>query len=179
MKKAGIYTRTGDSGNTSLANGTRVGKEHPRVEAYGTLDELSAHLGLLAIAMGMHEQRHTVENIINNIFSLSGYLAQENADICPVAPDAIEHIESLIDELSASLPPAGGFLLPSAHQASAQANLCRTICRRAERRIVALNKQSHIDPLATAYINRLSDYLFTLSRILNSGAEKKWEKYWK
>lgn len=179
MKKAGIYTRTGDNGITSLADGTRVSKEHPRVEAYGTLDELNALLGLLAIAMENHAQRPTVENIMNNIFSLSSYLAQENAATCPVTPEAIESIEAIIDELAASLPPAGGFLLPSSHPASAQANLCRTVCRRAERRMATLNSHSPVDLLATAYINRLSDYLFTLSRILNKGEEKKWEKYWK
>lgn len=176
MKKAAVYTRTGDNGTTSLIGDTRVEKDHPRVEAYGTLDELNAQLGLLAIAMGNHQQRATVERIENNIMSVSCILATEKNVQCTVAVNETTLIEKEIDSIEAQLPPLAGFVLPSSVYASAQANVCRTVCRRAERRIVTLSKSCQIDNSILTYINRISDYLFSLSRLLNDGEEKKWEK---
>ncbi|MBR7166744.1 MAG: cob(I)yrinic acid a,c-diamide adenosyltransferase [Bacteroidaceae bacterium] len=180
MKKAIIYTRTGDSGTTSLMGGKRVSKDHPRVEAYGTLDELNAHLGLLAATMHEHEECSTIEQIMNNIMTLGCYLAREEVETtCPVTEESIATLEKHIDELYSHLAPLRGFILPSCDEASARANLCRTVCRRAERRIITLAQHAEISPLATSYVNRLSDYLFALSRILDTEDEKTWENHWK
>lgn len=179
MKKATIYTRNGDKGTTHLAGGSKVEKDHLRVEAYGTLDELNAHLGILAANIQEDEQRSIIENTINNIFSIGCYLAQEKESKSPVIAEAITELESHIDNIDAKLPVLENFILPIGSKASLQANLCRTVCRRAERRIVTLSHKEKIDALILAYINRLSDYLFSLSRLLNTEEEKKWEKYWK
>lgn len=180
MKKAIIYTRTGDSGTTSLMGGKRVSKDHPQVEAYGTLDELNAHLGLLAATMHEHEERSTIEQIMNNIMTLGCYLAREEVETtCPVTEESIATLEKHIDELYSHLAPLRGFILPSCDETSARANLCRTVCRRAERRIITLAQHAEISPLATSYVNRLSDYLFALSRILDTEDEKTWENHWK
>ncbi len=168
MKKAVIYTRTGDKGSTSLIGGNRVAKDHPRVEAYGTLDELNAQLGILLIAMNGIEQCATIEQIEKNIIIISATLANENSTTLPIDNKAIDELEQEIDKIDAMLPPIHSFLLPGKNFASAQANLCRTVCRRAERRIVTLTKICDIAPEILKYINRISDYLFTLSRLLYS-----------
>ena len=179
MKKAAIYTRKGDSGTTSLAGGKRVAKDDARVEAYGTIDELNAHIGLLAAAMGQNEHSKAIEAISNNLFAVGSYLAWENPCSVPVTTEAIERIEAQIDALDSRLRPIDRFLLPPCNETAARANVCRTVCRRAERRIVTLAGNANIDPLITTYVNRLSDYLFTLSRILSQGCEKFVEKDWK
>lgn len=179
MKKTTIYTRTGDNGTTLLAGGSRVSKDHPRVEAYGTLDELNAHLGLLATAIHDSEQKTIVTNTINNIFTIGCYLAQEQECTCPITQESITQMENEIDRISAQLPPMHQFLLPIGNAASMQANLCRAVCRRAERRIITLSQTAEIPNKVIEYINRLSDYLFQLHRLLNIGAEKEWEKHWK
>ena len=176
MKKACIYTRTGDSGNTSLAGGTRVTKDHPRVETYGTLDELNAHLGLLAASLGDSKTIGFIEGIESCIFAIGGHLANENSNESPVNEGDIERLEHEIDIISASLPPLKSFILPANSEQAARANVCRTICRRAERVMVALGKECTICPCAMVYMNRLSDYLFTLQRQLMDGKEKMWQK---
>lgn len=179
MKKATIYTRTGDDGTTLLAGGNRVSKDHPRVEAYGTLDELNAHLGMLVNAIHNDEQKKIILNIINNIFTIGCHLAQEQECVCPVTKEAISQLEQEIDRINLQLPALHSFVLPIGNEESTRANLCRTVCRRAERRIVNLSHKAKISPTITEYINRLSDYLFSLHRLLNTGAEKEWEKHWK
>ena len=176
MKKATIYTCTGDSGNTSLAGGTRVAKNHPRVEAYGTLDELNAHLGLLAASIDNAATIGFIEGIENCIFTIGCHLANENNQESPVNESDIEKLEREIDTISASLPPLKSFILPANSEQAARANVCRTICRRAERVMVTLSKECTIYPCAMVYINRLSDYLFTLQRQLMDGKEKMWQK---
>lgn len=176
MKKATIYTRTGDNGTTSLIGGARVAKDHPRVEAYGTLDELNAQLGLLAIAIANHPQKETVERIEKNIITICSILATDTCEPQAIAAGEIESIEKEIDNIDILLPPLRCFLLPSGVYASAQANLCRAVCRRAERRIVSLSSNCVIESSILTYINRISDYLFTLSRLLDSETEKKQEK---
>ena len=176
MKKATIYTCTGDSGNTSLAGGTRVAKNHPRVEAYGTLDELNAHLGLLAASIDNAATIGFIEAIENTIFTIGCHLANENDQESPVNESDIERLEREIDTISASLPPLKSFILPANSEQAARANVCRTICRRAERVMVALGKECTICPCAMVYMNRLSDYLFTLQRQLMDGKEKMWQK---
>jgi len=176
MKKATIYTCTGDSGNTSLAGGTRVAKNHPRVEAYGTLDELNAHLGLLAASIDNAATIGFIEAIENSIFTIGCHLADENSQEMPVNESDIERLEREIDTISASLPPLKSFILPANSEQAARANVCRTICRRAERVMVTLGKEYTICPRAMVYMNRLSDYLFVLQRQLMDGKEKMWQK---
>ena len=175
MKKAIIYTRTGDNGTTSLADGTRVAKSHPIVEAYGTLDELNSHIGLLVVSTTDKETKERLEEIENTIFSIGCYIAAHGKRDCPVTADDVTIFEQHIDSIEASQPPVGGFLLPGNTEASARANVCRTICRRAERRLVDIAGNIAIEPHVMAYINRLSDYLFLLQRQLDRGEEKKWK----
>ena len=176
MKKATIYTRTGDSGTTSLCGGTRVAKDHPRVEAYGTLDELNAHLGLLAASLDNAATIGFIENIENTIFNIGCHLANESCQESPVCESDIEKIEKEIDTISATLPPLKSFILPAGSEQAARANVCRTICRRAERQMTTLGREHNVAPLAMVYVNRLSDYLFMLQRQLLGGKEKLWQK---
>lgn len=178
MKKATVYTRKGDNGTTTIIGGKQLDKDHARIEAYGTIDELNANLGLLIAAMGENTHTGQVENITNNLFSIGSYLASENA-VCPVTGQALRELEESIDVMEAELPQLHSFVLPATTEAAARANVCRTICRRAERRITTLSKEAVISTNTTAYINRLSDYLFTLSRLLGHTTEKYWEKHWK
>ena len=174
MTKARIYTRTGDNGTTSLAGGMRVAKNCQRVEAYGTLDELNAHLGMLAVAI---EDEHTagiIEKIESQIMSIGSILATDNSNTA-IDKKHICMLEKEIDTLEATLPPLNSFIMPGGNEAAARTNLCRTVCRRAEREIVTLGEETHIDSNIIAYINRLSDYLFLLQRQLLGCAEKKWE----
>lgn len=178
MKKSAIYTRNGDKGTTSLIGGKRVAKCHPRVEAYGCIDELNAHIGLLMAAISTHPQQHILEGIANNLFNIGSILACEEST-ADVPQSAIEKIEEQIDTISALLPQQKGFLLPPTAESAARANLCRTVCRRAERKVIALAEENEVSATICSYINRLSDYFFVLSRLLCSGAEKYWEKHWK
>ncbi len=175
-KKAAIYTGKGDDGTTSLIGGTRVRKDHIRVEAYGTLDELNAHLGLLAAAIDDKKKAEFIEHIERTLLTIGYHLADENSEKCLIAEEDIAQLERVIDNLEASLPAMRTFILPGGREAAARANLCRTVCRRAERAMVTLNEEKNIAPEALVYINRLSDYLFLLQRELSGGEEKKWEK---
>lgn len=176
MKKAVIYTRTGDEGTTSLLGNTRVRKNHPRVEAYGTLDELNAHLGMLNVTVDDCNIRIVIEQIENQIITLGSYLATDRECECAIGTEEIKAIEKAIDSLEAELPPIHEFILPGSTEAAARANLCRTVCRRAERAIVTLQESCKVDSMALVFINRLSDYLFMLQRKLAEGTEKKWQK---
>ena len=176
MKKATIYTGTGDNGTTTLANGTRIPKDHPRVEAYGTLDELNANLGLLASSLNDTETIDFIVEIENNVFTIGCHLATEGKTNHPINENNIDKIEKSIDNITASLPKLKDFILPAGTEQAARANVCRTICRRAERAMTTLGKECWISPLAMTYINRLSDYLFALQRQLMNGKEKIWQK---
>lgn len=179
MKKATIYTGTGDNGTTSLIGGTRVPKDHKRVEAYGTIDELNAHLGLLIVAINDDEAISMLEEAGSNLLALGSSLATES-DTATLLPQAgITSLENAIDRMEAGLPPMHKFILPGGNEAAARANMCRTVCRRAERAIVSLSRESMIDSTILVYINRLSDYLFLLQRQLLDGKEKIWEKHCK
>lgn len=172
-----IYTRTGDGGQTSLVGGTRVSKTHPRLEAYGTIDELSSHLGLLCAMLRQQNQPFPAEdterfllNIQHQLFVVSTLLATEEGSSyrpAPLAPDAIATLEQEIDALQSGMPPLRAFVIPGGSMAAAQAHVCRTVCRRAERRVLALSEQASVDKGVICYINRLSDYLFVLARHLN------------
>lgn len=176
MKKAVIYTGTGDCGSTSLAGGNRVPKNHCRVEAYGTIDELNAFIGLLAASLDDNCTVAFIEKIENDLLCIGSYIATENATCSPIGKERIEALEKAIDTLEAALPQMHSFILPGHSDRAARANVCRTVCRRAERQLVALAAECSIDALAMVYMNRLSDYFFLLQRSLMQGTEKKWQK---
>ena len=180
-----IYTRTGDSGTTSLVGGVRASKASARLEAYGTTDELNSFLGLLLTYPDLTEADvTTLQMVQNKIFNLGAYLATDNSSNPDIQPQGLgeEHInilEQQIDTLTASLPELRFFILPGGTPSAAQANICRAVCRRAERRAVALSGQAIVAPIALHFLNRLSDYLFTLGRARNHRAnnpEIAWQK---
>ncbi len=180
-----IYTRTGDLGTTSLVGGKRVSKSSVRLEAYGTVDELNSFIGLLIATDGVDDDaRRTLRTVQNKLFNLGAYLATDTADIPMAEPqglgqEAISYIEEHIDRLTEGLPEMRCFVLPGGTVASAQAQVCRAVCRRAERRVIALAAETRVDDVAIRYLNRLSDYLFTLARHLNHAAgvaDIPWEK---
>ena len=175
MKITKVYTRGGDMGKTSLVGGQRVSKASARLEAYGTVDELSSHLGLLAAMLSDDSERDMIIRIQNCLFNVCTNLAteQETTPLYPSAylPDGeIELLEQKVDEIMQMLPERQGFVLPGGTKEAAQAHVCRTVCRRAERRIVALSEVAQITPSVLQYVNRLSDYLFVLAKKINFNA---------
>lgn len=183
MEKSPLYTRTGDAGTTALVGGKRVSKTDPRLEAYGTVDELNSHLGVLAASPVIrHDDRATIIYIQNKLFNIGAYLATDNPDNAPtecvgLGHTAIATIENEIDRLDSLVPPLTQFVLPGGCPLSAQANVARTVCRRCERRILALQQATRIDDAVTRFINRLSDYLFILGRYYNNLTETP-ENFW-
>ena len=166
-----IYTRTGDAGQTSLAGGKRVAKTHPRLEAYGTVDELTSHLGLLSALVTEESDKKTLFTVQQSLFAISSLLATEPESKWqpePFSPTHTEALEAEIDRLQAQVPPMRCFIVPGGCQAAAQAHVCRTVCRRAERRMLTLSEQCEVSADALRYINRLSDYLFVFARYLNA-----------
>ena len=175
MKITKVYTRRGDMGKTSLVGGQRVSKASVRLEAYGTVDELSSHLGLLATMLADGSDKEMIIRIQNCLFNVCTNLAtdQEQTELYPSAylPDGeIEAMEQKVDEIMKMLPERQGFVLPGGTKEAAQAHVCRTVCRRAERRIVALSEVAKITPSVLQYVNRLSDYLFVLAKKINFNA---------
>lgn len=177
-----IYTRTGDKGTTSLVGGTRVPKTSPRLEAYGTVDELNAAIGLL-LAFGIPAPvvAETLRTVQHRLFNLGSQLATEpDSKYQPkgILPADVTAMEAEIDRLDATLPRHNRFILPGGTIAAAQAHVARTVCRRAERRILALTDAGiEVDPAALAYVNRLSDYLFLVGRHCCTAASAP-EIYW-
>ena len=160
-----IYTRSGDKGMTSLANGDRVKKCDDRVEAYGTLDELSAHIGILA-AICPEQHREDLYDIQRHIFSINGALALWKEPHGLPTAETVAAMERLIDSIDTSNGRFGGFVLPGGTFPAAQSDVCRTVCRRAERAIYRLGDK--VLPQETMeYINRLSDFFFLFARYLN------------
>ncbi len=178
-----IYTRTGDQGQTSLVGGQRVSKTCARLESYGTIDELCSQIGLLITYCTDDHDLQSLTQVQNTLFVVGGYLATDNSqrDVRPgniVTPDMVTAIETEIDRINATLPPFRCFILPGGCRAAAVCHVCRTVCRRAERRILALCEEgAEVDTQVIAYINRLSDYLFVLARKLNAD-EKHEEIIW-
>lgn len=172
MKITRVYTRTGDKGTTSLVGGVRIKKSDPRLEAYGTVDELSAHLGLLAAMMTGDDNRQTIIRIQNNLFNVCTHLATDQSQT-PLYPSAhlaegeVQFLEQEVDRMMALLPERQGFVLPGGTPTAAQAHVARTVCRRAERRIAALAEVAVVGDEVQQYVNRLSDYLFVLAKIIN------------
>lgn len=186
MKKSILYTATGDKGTTSLVDGTRTPKDDPRVEAYGTLDELNSHIGLLRSACPPDEldTDTTLNTIQCRLFDIGTALATPTPNDSADAPQAlttedIRALENAIDTVDAAVEPMRGFILPAGSESAARAHVARTVCRRAERRIVSLSKHTAVHNLSLIYLNRLSDYLFALARHCNRIAgvnEVLWQK---
>jgi len=166
MKKSKVYTRTGDSGTTSLVGGTRIAKNHIRLEAYGTIDELNSFLGLLRSQEIDATDKQNILKIQNDLFILGGVLATENEKYSHqnITEEHIQFIENQIDMIDSELPPLQNFVIPSGFQPAALCHVCRTVCRRAERIICTLSETTKIPDLIGIYVNRLSDYLFVLAR---------------
>lgn len=177
-----LYTRKGDDGRTALSTGTRVPKDDPRVEAYGTVDELNAQLGVSISSGVCRRLRQELAAIQNRLFDLGADLATPASDNpeFEVPRLEVEHVvalEALIDELNESVGPLENFILPGGSPGAAALHLARTICRRAERRVVTLAHDGDVNDAAFAYLNRLSDALFVMARYenLQSGtAEPLW-----
>ena len=165
------YTKTGDCGQTSLASNQRVSKTCTRIEAYGTVDELNSQVGLLITYCTYSHDIEVLTDVQETLFVSGGILATDSSESvpdCSVTPDMVLHIEQEIDTICATLPPLKSFILPGGTRASAISHICRTVCRRAERRILCLHEQGNsVNHNIIAYINRLSDYFFVLARKLN------------
>lgn len=180
-----IYTRTGDQGKTSLVGGQRVSKTCARLESYGTIDELCSQIGLLITYCTNEHDIQFLTDIQGQLFVVGGYLATDNSqqDVRPgniVTEEMVISLEQEIDAINATLPPFRCFILPGGCRAAAVCHVCRTVCRRAERRILCLVEEgAEMDAQVISYVNRLSDYLFVLARKLNvdeKHAEILWQR---
>lgn len=163
-----IYTKKGDSGETSLIGGTRVPKHHIRIEAYGTTDELNSYMGLLGNQPEVADFLPLIREVQYQLFVIGSHLAndEEASHFHPpkIDAEAVTLLEKSIDEMDSQLPALKNFVLPGSHPASSIAHIARCVCRRAERNVVHLNELLPVEPLLITYLNRLSDWLFTLSR---------------
>jgi cob(I)alamin adenosyltransferase len=179
-----IYTKTGDSGETGLFGGGRVSKAHVRVEAYGAVDELNSVIGWILSLVSDPSITTGLQSIQSDLFTLGAQLAtpeetrgrRPNVPVLPVS--RIHDLEHWIDELDRGLPPLRNFILPGGSPAGAALHIGRTVCRRAERRVVALADSESVDPDAIIYLNRLSDLLFVMARDVNERAgvpEQTWQ----
>jgi cob(I)alamin adenosyltransferase len=181
-----LYTRSGDAGTTGLFGGGRVAKDHPRVEAYGAVDELNSTLGVAVSAVRQKRLVATLQDIQNELFNIGSELASEGGGKAEAlgrlftdADAKITHLERLTDEYDAKLAPLTTFILPSGSPAGVLLHLCRTVCRRAERAVVHLSHEEAVNPELVRYLNRLSDLLFVLARYVNKAAgqpERPWRK---
>ena len=168
-----IYTRTGDNGTTSLVGGKRVSKTDPRLDAYGTIDELNSFIGLMLSTMdGKAENPENIRWIQQKLFNIGGCLATDTSafelpENCKVQAQDVERIEHMIDAVQEGLPQQHSFILPGGTQAASYAHVARTVCRRAERLILALPDEAKAPSELLQYVNRLSDYLFVLARRIN------------
>lgn len=177
-----IYTKTGDKGQTSLIGGTRVPKHHIRIEAYGTVDELNSWIGLLRdVIAEAHVQKILIE-VQDRLFTIGSSLAADPEKSKMKLPELKEEdvtlLEKEIDAMDAVLPPMKSFVLPGGHEIVSHCHIARCICRRAERCVIHLTETSPVNEVVVHYLNRLSDYLFTLSRKLSmdlGAKEIPWE----
>ena len=177
-----IYTKTGDQGTTSLLGGTRVPKYDLRIEAYGTVDELNAHLGKLQDSLNLPGQQDQLHQIQQQLFLIGSHLAtdpqKDKVKLPELSSTATEELEQSIDKLNEELPPLRNFVLPGGHPANSQAHISRCVCRRAERRVVELGTHAPVNGDIVVYLNRLSDWLFVLSRYISFRAGVE-ERLWK
>lgn len=169
-----IYTRTGDDGTTGLLGSQRVSKDDARVEAYGSVDELNAGLGAAAAHDPAGLLRNELAAIQARLFHVGAELATPDATLLQklprVADDDVTALEALIDRLEATLPPLTSFVLPGGSPLAAELHRARTVCRRAERRVVTLSRHSEVEPRLVRYLNRLADLLFVMARYANANA---------
>ena len=177
-----VYTKTGDKGITSLIGGTRVKKSDIRINSYGTVDELNSFIGLLVTYIEEQETIDLLAEMQNVLFNIGCNLAmgdnfKKELKESVVTNKLIENVENAIDRMQAAIPELKSFVIPGGSRSASIAHVCRTVCRRAERLIIALDETSEVDKNLLAYINRLSDYFFILSRYLNN-IEKVAEKIW-
>ncbi len=177
-----IYTRTGDKGDTGLLGGARVPKDHIRIEAYGTIDELNSHIGMLR-DLGAFDQSDLLLAVQDRLFTIGSRLASASEDeadrfkVPHLAEADITALEAAMDAMDKELPEMRNFILPGGHPAVSQAHICRTVCRRAERNLVKLMHQEVLPEILVRYLNRLSDLLFVLARWLGKrtgAAEIPW-----
>lgn len=173
MPKSFLYTGTGDKGTTSLIGDVRIAKDSIRLEAYGTVDEFSSFLGcVISNPECPKEEKENLLEIQNKLFHVGAYLAtqvkeNERNGIEGLNENEIRIVEKWIDRLDEAVPPLRSFILPGGSELAAQTHVARSVCRRAERRIVTLSLNEFVDPLVLEYMNRLSDYLFILARYVN------------
>ena len=182
-----IYTKTGDKGETSLYGGTRVSKAAPRVESYGTLDELNAFIGLAKAEISDEKVLNQLQKIQFDLFTVGSEAATptdkmllangKNRLDLMISEKEITELELWMDDFDAELEPLRFFILPSGGKAAATVHVCRTVCRRAERAMVFLNETEEVRPELIKYLNRLSDYLFILARYISKISGEK-EDYW-
>lgn len=178
-----IYTKTGDDGVTGLGTGERVPKTHPRIEAYGAVDELNAALGVVLASRPTVELLEPLRRIQNELFHAGADLCVPEADKARrpgprIEARHVEGLEQLMDRLGSSLPALENFVLPGGSPAAAQLHVCRTVCRRAERAVLRLRESEPVNPEVIRYLNRLSDALFVLARFENrraGEAEPQWD----
>ncbi len=183
MAKSLIYTRTGDKGTTSLVGGQRVSKADRRIESYGTIDELNSFIGLLMTAIEDSEDEKFLLFIQHKLFTIGSYLATDQSTTelkieSQVTQESIEKIEHEIDRIDETLPKMKNFVLPGGCRSASLAHVCRTVCRRAERRIYSLAEQAEVEDPVLIFVNRLSDYLFVLARkecLKHNGKEIIWD----
>ena len=181
-----IYTRKGDTGQTSLIGGRRVLKSDLRVEAYGTVDELNSFAGLVHDHLENSSYKNALKKIQDALFVIESLLASDDEESTKALPSLgegeIVFLENEIDRMNINLPELNNFILPGGHPHVSHCHIARTVCRRAERRILALSETCTISPEVLAFVNRLSDYLFVLSRKINfdeQNSEIFWDNSWK
>ncbi len=172
-----IYTKTGDAGTTSIVGGTRLPKDAPRIDAYGTVDELNSLIGLLTSdATTPAPEKELLLNVQNTLLNIGGYLA--GMPDPGISEADIKALEDYIDAMDRQLPPLHNFILPGGCTLAARAHVARTVCRRAERRIISLASAMTLPVELLAFINRLSDWLYTFARYANVQAEVP-ENFWR
>ncbi len=172
-----VYTKTGDKGTTSLVNGTRVGKDDVRLEAYGTLDELSA---FIAVLMDSTDKYNDVFKRIQERLLVAECLlaTDETSELRKQLPQMeesdVEGLERFIDEMNEGLKPLNSLIIPGGNLMASKCHVCRTVCRRAERAVVRMSRQHDVNPVIMRYLNRLSDMFFVMSRVFSEG-DTKWQ----
>lgn len=177
-----IYTKGGDKGSTSLWGGKRVSKASLRIDTYGTIDELNVHIGLVRDVINDDETKSLLEEIQNQLFTFGSHLAadpdKKDLSLPIIDVDQITTIEKAIDQMEEALPPLKAFILPGGHENVSFCHLARVVCRRAERLVIVLDTESTVNSAIIVYLNRLSDYLFVLSRKIAQDVGSK-EHTWK
>lgn len=173
-----IYTRTGDDGTTGLGDGNRIAKDHRRVEAYGTVDEANSAIGMvLAVSDVPQAVRECLTEVQHDLFDLGGELCIPG--YVAIKAEFVERLEHALDGFNENLPPLKDFILPGGGPSAAACHLARTVCRRAERRVWSLAHQEEVNPEGLRYLNRLSDLLFVIARVLarhEQGTEVLWKR---